>query len=191
MQVFETKRLYIKKAEATEKDIENYYRLWNSGEVMKMVGFPEGLGISRQEIHEQFEKLGKTEFDSCLAVHRKEDDKFIGECKLGLPNEKHISTTDVKLLSEFWGNNYGKEIKAALCDYLFTKTDCKIVEASPNKLNLASQKMQKYCGGKIVREELFEAPKNSKVVRTDVKSYIYHIKKEDFYDKTTKKEESK
>ena len=38
---------------------------------------------------------------------------------LETPDEEGLSTTDVKLLPEFWGNKYGVEIKRALLDYLF------------------------------------------------------------------------
>lgn len=187
MKVFETERLYIRKAEPTKQDIDNYYHLWNSGEVMKLVGFPEGLGISREEIDRQFREQSKTEFDSRLAIFRKVDNNFIGECKLGFTNEKGTSSTDVKLLPEFWGKSYGKEIKYALCDYLFQNTDCQIVEATPNKLNIASQKMQDYCGGKRVGEGIFPEPKISKVKRTAVHFYCYHINKSDFQRRKNEK----
>ena len=40
--IFETERLQVRKAEANERDIDFYFTLWNSAEVMKYVGFPEG-----------------------------------------------------------------------------------------------------------------------------------------------------
>ncbi|HMA69714.1 MAG TPA: GNAT family N-acetyltransferase [Candidatus Mcinerneyibacterium sp.] len=181
--IIETERLYVRKAEDNEKDINFYYRLWNSGEVMKYVSFPEGLGITKREIKKILSSYNESAFDKTLIIVEKKAQNIIGECKLGFPNDEKLSITDVKLLPEYWGNGYGKEIKKALCHYLFSKTKCEIVKADPNKLNIASQKMQKACGGIKVDETFYEAPKNSKIKRNNIHAFVYHIKKENFYRK--------
>ncbi|MDP8240463.1 MAG: GNAT family protein [Candidatus Hatepunaea meridiana] len=143
--VFETDRLHIRKAMTSDEDVEMFFRLWNHPKVMINVGFPNGLGISKERIVEQFQKQSVTEYDSRLIVIRKEGDLKIGECMLGTPDENGVSKTDVKLLPEFWNNGYGKEIKQGLVNYLFTnRTDCQAVKADPKKSNIASQKMQEY-----------------------------------------------
>ncbi|NLC94884.1 MAG: hypothetical protein GX676_04250 [Bacilli bacterium] len=38
--------------ETTEEDLDNIMTLWNNGEVMKYVGFPEGLGITKKGTRE-------------------------------------------------------------------------------------------------------------------------------------------
>jgi len=157
--IFETERLQVRKAEANERDIDFYFTLWNSAEVMKYVGFPEGLGITEKEIKKIFSGYDESGYDRTLIVEEKKNENIIGECKLGSPNDKNISITDVKLLPEYWGNGFGKEIKKALCHYLFSNTSCKVVKADPNKLNIASQKMQEFCGGIKVDEIFHEAPK--------------------------------
>lgn len=179
--VFETERVVVRKAQNTESDIDNFYNLWNNPKVLQLVGFPNGLGISRLEIQKIFAKNAKSEYDSRLVVTEKETGYFIGECKLGSPDIKGISETDVKLLPEFQGQGFGKEIKQGLCHYLFSNTKCQIVQATPNKLNIASQKMQEFCGGKKVGEKIWQAPKDSTILRTDVHAFIYHIHKHDFY----------
>ena len=179
--IFETERLQVRRAETNERDIDFYFNLWNSGEVMKYVSFPEGLGITKTEIKKILSGYNESEFDRTLIVEENKSGNIIGECKLGSPNDKNISITDVKLLPEYWGNGFGKEIKKALCHYLFSNTSCKVVKADPNKLNIASQKMQKACGGIKVDETFYEAPKNYKVKRNDIHAYVYHIKKDNFY----------
>lgn len=173
--ILKTKRLYVLKAKPNKKNIEFYHKLWNSPEVMELVGFPEGLGLSKEKIEEQLGSYGESEFDCSLIIMERQSGKLIGECKLGYPNEQKISETDLKLLPEFRGIGYGNEIKNALCGYLFTKTDCLIVQASPNKLNIPSQKMQISCGGIKVDEKIWEAPKFSEIKKVDVHSFIYHI----------------
>ena len=176
--IFQTKRLKVRKPENT--DIEMYFKLWNSSEVMRNVGFPQGLKISKEKISEQIKKQDETEYDKTLVVVAKSSEEAIGECKLGFPNEEGISITDIKLLPEFWGNGYGKEIKNALCLYLFSRTICKIVEASPNKKNITSLKMQEaFCGVKV-RESVYHFPESMQHYTEDVYCIIYHIHKRDW-----------
>jgi len=173
--IFQTERLKVRKPGSA--DIEMYFKLWNSPEVMRNVGFPQGLKISKEMISEQIRKQDETEYDKTLVVVEKYSEKAIGECKLGFPNKEGISITDIKLLPEFWGNGYGEEIKNSLCLYLFSRTICKIVEASPNKKNLASQKMQESCGGVKVREGVYYFPESMRDYTEDVNLIIYHIHK--------------
>lgn len=176
--IFQTKRLIVRKA--VTSDIDFYLSLWNSGKVMQNVGFPNGLRISRERVKKQIEGYGESEFNRTLVVVEKFSGKTIGECNLGFSNEEGISKTDIKLLPEFWGNGYGKEIKNALCLYLFRRTICKIVEASPNIKNIASQKMQEACGGEKVREGVYLFPESMRDYTEDVHSVIYHIHKRDW-----------
>ena len=173
VRVFETERLWVRVASA--EDVDLFYELWTHPRVMGNVGFPKGLPITREEI---VELLGKQEgrvFDSRLIVFLRETDEPIGECKLGWPNEEGISTTDVKLLPQFWGSKYGVEIKRALVDYLFTHTPCTAVEATPNVANIASIKMQEAVGGVRVGEDVFLVPESRLDYQTPVHHYIYRV----------------
>ncbi len=181
--IFETKRLKVRKPVNTPEDVEFYYKLWNSSEVMRNVGFPQGLRISRKNISEIIQKQDENEYNKTLIIEKKQTDERIGECKLGYPNEEGISITDLKLLPEFWGNGYGKEIKNALCFYLFKNTSSRIVEGSPNVENVASQKMQEACGGVKVRESVYHFPESMRNYTEDVHSIIYHIHKNKWLDK--------
>jgi len=163
-----------------------YLSLWNSGKVMRKVGFPKGLGISAESVRKQIEDHDDTEFNQTLVVVEKESGERIGECKLGLLNEDGISATDIKLLPEYWGKGYGKEIKNALCKYLFSHTNCKIIEASPNINNAASQKMQEVVGGKEIRRGTYHFPPKMQHFTEDVHLIIYHIHKKDWLEKNIK-----
>ena len=144
--IFQTKRLKVRKAETS--DVEMYLSLWNSGKVMRNVGFPKGLQITAERICKQIRDHDETEFDQTLVVIEKESGERIGECKLGLPNDKGISCPDFKFLPEYWGNGFGKELICGLCKYTFSKTRARIIETSPNVKNVASQKMAESAGGK-------------------------------------------
>ncbi len=173
--IIETRRLITRKAENSERDIDLYFRLWNNPRVMKYVGFPGGLRIFKEKIDEKLSIQPHSEFDRLLLVEIKESGILIGEAKLGFPDEEGISKTDVKLLPEFWGNGYGKEIKRALVDYIFENTDAIAVEGSPNKKNIASIKMQEVVGAEKIKESIYHFPETMKHFTEDVHCVIYRV----------------
>lgn len=144
--IFETKRLMVKIATNSPRDIEHYYKLWNHPKVMEHVGFPNGLQISKERLNEILSKPVDSEFNTRLIVILKETGKPIGESKLGRPNEEGISDFDVKFLPEYWGKGFGTELMEKIIEYLFTKTDCKEIEATPNVENVSAQKMYERLG---------------------------------------------
>jgi RimJ/RimL family protein N-acetyltransferase len=184
--VIETERLVIRKAESSEADIEMYYSLWTNPQVMTNVGFPYGLKITRDKIGERILQESPSEYESLLVVVLKGASTPIGECRLYKPDEKGISSTDVKLLPDHWGNAYGVEVKRGLLDYLFTHTDCVAVKADPNKNNIASQKMQEAVGGKRVGEEVHRFPEHMRDYTCDVHSYIYMVSRGTWESRQTK-----
>jgi ribosomal-protein-alanine N-acetyltransferase len=178
--VFQTERLNIRKAMDCDADIEFFYRLWTNPEVMTIVGFPQGLRITRDEIRATFKKADDSEYNRRLMVEILETGVPIGECKLGLPDAEEISQTDVKLFPEYWGHGFGTEIKRGLVNYLFRHTDCKAVKATPNRNNIASQKMQTAVGGKCVGEGIFRFPEEMRDYTCEVLHYVYMVLREDW-----------
>lgn len=172
--VFKTERLVIRAARPVDADV--LYRLWTDPRVMTNVGFPRGLDISRQEIEEGIRAQDpENEFGKYLMAQLQDGGPTLGECKMILPDEKGISRTDVKLLPEFWGHKYGVEIKQALVDYLFTFTECRAVEGTPNVANVASIKMQEAVGAMRVGEETYHFPESKAAFTAPVHHYIYHV----------------
>lgn len=176
--VFETERLIIRKARPDTKDVDFFFAIWTNPEVMTMVGFPNGLSITRDQIAKQISSQSSSVMDYKLVVELKDTGDLIGECKLGTPDESGVSETDVKLLPQYWGNGYGTEIKRGLVNWLFSNTDCKIVRATPNRNNIASQKMQEAVGGRRVGEGVFEFPESTRDYTVDVPHYIYEVTRE-------------
>ena len=182
--VFETERLKAVKAKPDEEDIDFFFCLYTNPEVMKFVGFPGGLRITKREIKEKILFQEASEFDQALIVITKDGTK-IGECKLGTPDENGVSKTDIKLLPQFWNKGYGKEIKAALVKYLFENTGCRGIKATPKKKNIASIKMQESVGAKKISEGKYVFPENMKTYTIDVEYYEYILYKEDWWKRKT------
>ncbi len=178
--IFQTKRLKVRKA--VTSDAEMYLTLWNSGKVMRNVGFPKGLKITTERIKKQIENHDETEFDQTLVVIEKASGERIGECKIGSPNEEGISSPDFKLLPEYWGKGFGKELINVLCKYTFNKTRAHIVETSPNVKNVASRKMAEFAGGKEIKRFVYHFPPEMQHFTEDVHGIIYHIHKENWLE---------
>jgi len=181
--VFETTRLIVRIPTTKDEDVDLYFQLWNDPRVMENVGFPKGLMKRREDIIAQLARIHPSEFDRTLIVINKDNNKPIGECKLGSANEEDVAHTDVKLLPTFWGKGYGIEIKQALVDYLFNHTDCIAIHASPNKSNITSQKMQEKVGGKRISEGTYQFPEHMRSYTKPVELYIYRLDRTDWEKK--------
>jgi RimJ/RimL family protein N-acetyltransferase len=171
--ILETERLVVRAA--TLEDAGLYLSLWTNPQVMGNVGFPNGLPIARLEIEARLRDQGDAVFDRLLVVQCRETGERIGECKMSLPDEEGVAATDVKLLPPFWGRRYGVEVKRGLVDYLFTHTDCQVVEATPNVENVASIRMQEAVGGVRVGEGVFEFPPSMQAYTRPVHHYVYRV----------------
>lgn len=184
--IFSTSRLTIRRATLSEEDVAFYLRLWNDPRVMRFVGFPYGLRMDAAQVRLDLERglaLGDDRrLDARLVAVRKQDGAIIGECKLGTPDVDGLSETDIKLLPEFWGQGYGTEIKRGLLRYLFTSTNCQIVQATPNVENIASIRMQQAVGGVQVGESTYEFPPEMRAFTCPVHCYIYQVRREDWLE---------
>ncbi len=176
--IFTTERLTVRLA--TANDVDLYCQLWTDPRVMTNVGFPKGLPITRDKIHERLAKTGASEFDRLLVVELNSNRQAIGECKMSTPNCEGIATTDVKLLPEEWGHGYGAEVKRGLLNHLFANSDCTAVEATPNVNNIASIKMQEAVGGIRVGEVTHNFPESMQGFTTPVHHYIYRVNRTDW-----------
>lgn len=174
--IFETDRLRIRPVKMGDADL--LFTLWKHPRVMTNVGFPNGLPITREDVCKQIERQGESEFGRLMIAEIKETGEAIGECKMYLPKEDGISSTDVKLLPEFWGNKYGVEIKAGLLSYLFRHTKCIAVSADPNVNNIASIRMQEAVGGVRIREVVYEFPPEKREFTKTIHQYVYHVTRE-------------
>ncbi|MBN2460752.1 MAG: GNAT family N-acetyltransferase [Candidatus Cloacimonetes bacterium] len=173
--LIETSRLFIRLPDGSEKDIDMFFTLWNSAVVMEYVGFPQGLGISRDEVIKKIDSSNLCEFDRPLVVEMKEAYQPIGEAKMSTPDENGIARTDIKLMPYYWGQGFGKEIQHALVDYIFSSTSAIAVEATPNQRNIASCKVQEAVGAECIGESIYHFPENMRSITADVPYFIYRL----------------
>ncbi|MCD4655767.1 GNAT family N-acetyltransferase, partial [bacterium] len=139
-----SKRLLIKPAEIS--DAGTIVNLWNDPDIMTQVGFPEGLGVSDDDICSKLQSKPAGMLDFILSVRLAESGCTIGQAIMHAPTTDGIGSTDIKLLKKYQGKGFGSEVKQALIDYLFENTSCHAVEGSPNLSNTASIRMQEAVG---------------------------------------------
>jgi len=172
--MFQTERLYIKKADPKKKeDIDFLVKLHNNPQVMKFVGFPKGLGTNFENEKNLAEKNYNSD-NARLLIYKKENNECIGSCKIGVPNKENFSEIDYKLLPEFWGRGFGSEVIKGLADFIFNVRKYHGIETTPNKNNIASQKICEKIGMKKMEEGIFKAPKENKNM-VDVPYFKYQI----------------
>lgn len=93
---------YINIKETKEDDLDNTLMLWNNGDVMKFVGFPNGLGITNEKIQKWLKyidsKRPKTNHFSLY-------DELLGYCgeTFYSIDELGYASLDIKLLPKAWG----------------------------------------------------------------------------------------
>jgi [ribosomal protein S5]-alanine N-acetyltransferase len=177
--IFQTRRLHVRTA--TEVDVDLFYDLWTDPRVMTNVGFPSGLSISREEVAAAIQRTNELSvFERRLVVALQETAQAIGECSAHRPDGRGVATTDVKLRPEYWGHHYGVEVKKGLLDFLFTHTDCRAVQATPNVANVASIKMQEAVGGVCVAEGVFYPALARQAYASPVHHYLYVVYRADW-----------
>jgi RimJ/RimL family protein N-acetyltransferase len=129
--------------------------LWTDPRVMANVGFPQGLDPRDLRL-DRFVSGGDAlpatgrGGDVHLAVEDA-DAHFLGEAKLGAPDEDGVSSPDVKLLPAWWGRGYGGEVVAALVSESFRSWPaCRRVRFTPNVENHAAQALYRRAGARVV-----------------------------------------
>lgn len=169
----QTPRLGIRRA--TIKDAAFIHTLWTMPAVMRLVGFPQGLAFTVEEIRDQIEASPDSEFGSRLIVRLLGTAEQIGQCKIGLPDSKGVCEPDIKLLPAYWGKGYGKELWAAMIDYAFLHSSARIVQGTPNQANTASIRMQQSSGMVQVGEGIFPVHSSRHPGAVSVPYYKLHI----------------
>ncbi|MBN1316395.1 MAG: GNAT family N-acetyltransferase [Anaerolineales bacterium] len=108
-------------------DLPFFKALWNDGRVMRHLGFPGGLGISRENMFEWWQK--NDTLNTTHLVIKNELGYPIGECGWGFGSDRGI--LEFKLARAFWGRGYAREALEALLDYIWNHTAIKRVYCTP------------------------------------------------------------
>ena len=125
-------KLIIK--ETTEEDLENILSLWNNGDVMKFVGFPNGLGVTLKHLKEKwFPNINKNNIRKHYSIYH-EEIGYCGESFYSVQDNLKCAL-DIKLFAKARGKGIAyKALKHAI-NKAFTLGKAKVVYVDPNKKN--------------------------------------------------------
>ena len=130
--------------ETTIKDIDNIQRLWADGDVMRFVGFPNGLHQTNEEMKGWFRWI---ESNRPVLNHYSifEDGNYCGESFYEIDEEHHSAALDIKLF-EF---ARGRGIATAGLSYAIEEAfqnGAEIVWVNPNPENTKAIALYKRLG---------------------------------------------
>ncbi len=166
-----------------ESDLDFYFTLWTNPEVMRHVGFPQGLPLTQEGMRARPFQQGETEFDQLLVIELKLTGQAIGECKLSRPDDDGIAEPDIKLLPDYWGRRYGSEVWQGIVSYQFEHTDCDAIVTTPNVANAAAIRLYEAAGAVRAGEGVYEFPEAMRDFTTPVHSYTYRLSRSDWQRK--------
>jgi len=139
-----------------QEDADGLVRLWTDGRVMRHVGFPNRLSVTRDDVLEtiararQAREIGRDSYR--LAVTDRHTGEFMGEAAVGQVEPDGTSRPDIKLLPHFWGRGYGAEVISLLVDFTFGFTAATRIVLEPNVENAGARKAYTRAGFRPVGE---------------------------------------
>lgn len=141
------KHIIIK--ETTLEDLSNIASLWNNGDVMFYVGFPNGLGVNVKSLVEKWlPKINKNKKRCHYSIYHYE----IGYCGESYYEvaQNGYTTLDIKLLPLARGKGIAYEGLKYAIDKAFNQGEAKIVYVDPHKDNIKALKLYDKLGFKIM-----------------------------------------
>ncbi len=132
-------------------DYDDLKKLWGNPEVMKFVGFPKGLHISKNKILDWIK--GWNDPDKLrLVIEDNTSKEFIGE--IGYRVEKNmcnlknikVAALDIKLLPKYWGKGIAHETLASFILAVKKSKKINVFIISPNILNTKAINLYKKMG---------------------------------------------
>ncbi|MGL5642265.1 MAG: GNAT family N-acetyltransferase [Paraclostridium sp.] len=122
--------------ETSIDDLENVMDLWNNGEVMFYVGFPQGLGVTSDQIERWFLNTRKNPFYKHFSIYTDELG-YCGETCYDIDREHDLASLDIKLLPK----SQGKGIASYSLSYAINQVfDLNVATKAYVEPNLANQK---------------------------------------------------
>lgn len=120
--------------ETTVDDLENIMRLWNNGDVMKFVGFPEGLGITIDELKDWIGSAVAKPKRCHYSIYA-DDIGYCGETFYDV-DEQGSAAMDIKLLPEARGKGIAYKALSYAIDQAFIIGKANRVYVEPHPDNV-------------------------------------------------------
>lgn len=138
------KNINITIKETTHDDLDNVMSLWNDGEVMHFVGFPEGLGITKAKM-ERWIKWAIAKPHRCHYSIYEGDIGYCGETFYNV-DDKGAAALDIKLFPKSRGKGIAHEALEFAIERAFNDGNAKSVYVDPHPDNKMAWKLYEKLG---------------------------------------------
>jgi len=162
MEVFRSERLYLR--ELTEADVNENYIGWFRDE--KVTGFLEAKNLTRESIIEYMNHGIATKTYYMYAICDNQNDKHIGNVKIGPIDLKHNTADLVTVIGDtnYWGKGLGTEIIKLGNKVAFEKYDIRKLSGGMYSDNIGSVKAYTKAGWVIEGRLLGHYQLNGKIL---------------------------
>ncbi|NLL74344.1 MAG: GNAT family N-acetyltransferase, partial [Erysipelothrix sp.] len=127
------------------KDLKNIELLWNNGQVMKYVGYPEGINTNQTKLNEWFSSIESSNDRAHYSIYQ--DDYYLGELFYNAEKEDHI-IIDIKLMPSAWGKGIATYALSFLLDTIFDLYPQGVCFVDPHEDNVSAKRLYKALGFK-------------------------------------------
>lgn len=136
---------------ALPSDAEQICAWWNDGAVMAHAGFPNGLGITEEEVIKEIRS--NNDLDRlCIILY---GEKPIGEMNYRIETKNHVAEIGIKICdTDNQNHGLGKLILSLFMRELFSKYGVSKITLDPNLKNIRAQHVYEQLGCRKVCVEI-------------------------------------
>lgn len=137
---------YVTIRTTVEDDLPDLMTLWNDGEVMKWVEFPNGLGYDFDQLRNWFRQLQANPNRHHFVVHV-EGIGFCGEVYYKTDKVHRRASLDIKIIPKAQGRGIATVALTMLIDHVFeSEPEIEAVWTQPSEENFAARRLYARCG---------------------------------------------
>ncbi|GAB6109037.1 GNAT family N-acetyltransferase [Fusibacter bizertensis] len=133
--------------ETIREDLKNLMELWNSGEVMKFVGFPNGLNITYIEVEKWFDSLNGKSNSKHYSIYNSLGE-YCGETYYSIDEKHNLAELDIKLNEKARGKGIAYTALLNTLDIIFDSKNCEKAFVEPDSHNKNAWKLYEKIGFK-------------------------------------------
>ncbi len=131
--------------ETNKKNLPDLMSMWNDGEVMYYVGFPNGLGMTEEKIDAWLDAINKKSDTKHYSITDREAG-FLGETFYSFESLEKPATLDIKLIKSARNKQVARLALSFAIDQLFKNTNAILACVDPNIANFPAQKLYEKLG---------------------------------------------
>lgn len=143
-----------------KSDLKNIQSLWNDGDVMKYVGFPNGLGITIDQLEKWLDRLNASSYSKHFSIY---DDElgYVGETFFSMDIHNDIAALDIKLFKKARGKGIAYQALYFCIDEVFQLGLVSKVYVDPNLENKKALSLYERLGFQSKERPVFLEPSDT------------------------------